>query len=171
MSRLREVYDFLLEHDLVQKQLDFANAVSISRPVISQLLLGRRELLPKHVRNICRAFPFVNKNWLLNGEGDMLASVPSQNTSNDNEPHGSASLERGSAETSYLELYNTLNESKTLEVKRLYRQISDLCNIIIEKEEEISSLRASIAEKDGFILFMRQQIVTENQKLNENKGS
>lgn len=158
MTRLRELYDVLYEEGLVNKQQDFSDAVGISRPVISQLLLGKRPLLEKHVRKICRAYPFVNKDWLLTGNGAMITGALVTNNTEEKDLQGNVLPEEDVAKIKDLEHRAALYEKKALEVKQLYDQLSDSYRVLSEKEEEISKLQAAIREKDSTISTLRQQI-------------
>lgn len=158
MTRLRELYDVLYEEGLVNKQQDFSDAVGISRPVISQLLLGKRPLLEKHVRKICRAYPFVNKDWLLTGNGAMITGALVTNNTEEKDLQGNVLPEEDAAKITDLEHRAALYEKKALEVKQLYDQLSDSYRVLSEKEEEISKLQAAIREKDSTISTLRQQI-------------
>ncbi len=158
MTRLRELYDVLYEEGLVNKQQDFSDAVGISRPVISQLLLGKRPLLEKHVRKICRAYPFVNKDWLLTGNGAMITGALVTNNTEEKDLQGNVLPEEDVAKITDLEHRAALYEKKALEVKQLYDQLSDSYRVLSEKEEEISKLQAAIREKDSTISTLRQQI-------------
>ncbi len=54
-------------------QQDFAARIGISAASLSGVLTGRSQPSNKHVMGIHQAFPEINVNWLLFGEGNMLA--------------------------------------------------------------------------------------------------
>ncbi|WP_191906885.1 helix-turn-helix transcriptional regulator [Adhaeribacter soli] len=51
-----------------------ADKIEVSRPVISHILTGRNRPSLEVVQKIALHFPELNRNWLLTGEGKMLAS-------------------------------------------------------------------------------------------------
>lgn len=68
-DRIRQLIDFTQ-----MSQQDFANAIGVSPASLSSIFTGRTNPTNNHVQAIHRAFPEVNINWLLFGEGDMLLS-------------------------------------------------------------------------------------------------
>ncbi|WP_019947254.1 helix-turn-helix domain-containing protein [Hymenobacter aerophilus] len=50
----------------------FADAIGVSRPVVSHILSGRNKPSLEVVQKIIAAFPDLSLNWLLNGTGPML---------------------------------------------------------------------------------------------------
>lgn len=52
-------------------QQDFANRLGISPASLSSIFTGRTNPTNNHVQAIHRAFPEININWLMFGEGDM----------------------------------------------------------------------------------------------------
>ncbi|MDC8024918.1 S24 family peptidase [Elizabethkingia anophelis] len=74
-KRLKEVMEYLLvkNHKLYKTQELVAKAISFSRPNLSAALKGNETYLTENiVDKFCIAFPELNKNWLMYGEGDML---------------------------------------------------------------------------------------------------
>lgn len=58
-------------------QQDFAQRLNLSAASISNIFMGRTNPTNNHVQAIHRAFPEINTNWLLFGEGEMLGNIPS----------------------------------------------------------------------------------------------
>ena len=54
------------------KQAEFAERLGMSAGSVSNIFTGRTNPTNNHVQAIHRAFPQVNINWLLFGEGDMM---------------------------------------------------------------------------------------------------
>ena len=71
---LTEVYDYVRKHLGIHTQVEFAEAVNYSRPVISSALNGNELYLTDSLfKSICAAFPDTfNLNYLLTGEGTLL---------------------------------------------------------------------------------------------------
>lgn len=55
-------------------QTEFAKEIGVSKSVISDLISGRLQELPKHARIKLVKLYNVNPVWLLTGEGDMFLS-------------------------------------------------------------------------------------------------
>lgn len=66
-ERIREVMEYA--H---QSQQDFAARLGISPASLSSIFTGRTNPTNNHVMAVHRAFPEVNINWLMFGEGEML---------------------------------------------------------------------------------------------------
>lgn len=62
-----------MEHTKLSQQ-DFAARIGISAASLSSILNGRTQPTNRHVMGIHQAFPEINVNWLLFGEGEMLVS-------------------------------------------------------------------------------------------------
>ena len=58
-------------------QQDFANRLGISAASLSSIFTGRTNPTNNHVMAIHHAFPEININWLLFGEGEMILSPKS----------------------------------------------------------------------------------------------
>lgn len=94
-------------------QQDFANKLGISPASLSSIFTGRTNPTNNHVQAIHRAFPEINVNWLLFGEGDMLVSgakdmsdLPADATgkSGDNESGDAASAPKSMPEATLFHL-------------------------------------------------------------------
>ena len=60
-------------------QQDFAARLCISAASMSSILTGRSQPTNKHVMGIHNAFPEINVNWLMFGEGDMIVGDSTKN--------------------------------------------------------------------------------------------
>jgi len=56
-------------------QQDFAALLGVSAASLSSIFTGRTNPTNKHVQAVHRAFPNVNVNWLLFGEGEMYVNA------------------------------------------------------------------------------------------------
>lgn len=80
-------------------QQDFANRLGISAASLSSIFTGRTNPTNNHVMAIHHAFPEINVNWLLFGEGDMIASkVPEETNDEGKSGEPSAAHASGSPE-------------------------------------------------------------------------
>lgn len=62
-------------------QQDFAVRLGISPGSLSSIFTGRTKPTNNHVQAVHRAFPDININWLLFGEGEMRSGTVSDGTS------------------------------------------------------------------------------------------
>lgn len=113
-KRLREAYNYARFKYKLKTQLDFADAIKITRPALSAALNGNPSYLTKNLfTKICAAFPGVfNLDWFLTGEGEMLAPSP--------EPRPTMTA-MTPAESSLVELYARL----IADVEQLRRDLAD----------------------------------------------
>ena len=74
-KRLHEVYEHLRSHFGVHTQIDFAEAIRITRPALSSAMNGNEAYLTKNLfQKICATFPGVfDLDYLLNGSGSLLS--------------------------------------------------------------------------------------------------
>ena len=73
-DRIRQIMD-----DAKMSQQDFAAKLEISAASLSSIFTGRTRPTNNHVQAIHKAFPEININWILFGEGDSnLSIVPAQ---------------------------------------------------------------------------------------------
>ncbi len=79
-------------HNLSQQS--FSMRLGLSAATISSIFTGRTNPTNNHVQAIHRAFPEININWLLFGEGEMLQSATSEGSKTDGsiigQKHGSS---------------------------------------------------------------------------------
>lgn len=67
INRIKRIMEY---SQLSQK--DFANTLGISESSLSSIFNGRTRPTNNHTQAIHKAYPTININWLLFGEGDML---------------------------------------------------------------------------------------------------
>ena len=131
-ERLKEVYNHLRNHFGVHTQIDFAEAIRITRPALSSAMNGNEAYLTKNLfQKICAAYPNVfNLDYLLTGNGSLLTT--------EEEVHNE-DLEK---------LYNPQPIDQ-----------SSLVNALLAaKDETIESLKRELAAKDETIALQRSRI-------------
>lgn len=86
-------------------QQEFAQKLELSPASLSNIFNGRSKPTNNHVQAIHRAFPSINTNWLMFGEGNMLegpekniSNLPSQNSGGSSGDDSSAPLDFGVGE-------------------------------------------------------------------------
>lgn len=94
-DRIKQIMEYL---NLSQQE--FAQKLELSPASLSNIFNGRSKPTNNHVQAIHRAFPSINTNWLMFGEGDMLNSSSrnsdSQNSEKNDAGGNSALLDFGS---------------------------------------------------------------------------
>ena len=138
-ERLKEVYEHLRANFGIHTQVDFANAISITRPALSSAMNGNEAYLTKNLfQKICFAFPGVfNLDYLLNGCGDLLAH---EENKKENEqpsfPFDLSSVIKDAVEVSVAAKQETIDVLKS--------QMADLRIQLVEKDQLITLLREKI---------------------------
>lgn len=56
------------------KKVDFANAIGVSQPFVSELCSGAKSPSDRTISDICRVYN-VNEQWLRTGEGEMFLDL------------------------------------------------------------------------------------------------
>ena len=82
MSTNERIKKLRISKKLSQK--DFANSINLSQNHISSIEKGLRDMTIRSLEDVCRVYN-VNKDWLLNGEGDMFVNVLDEFGIKDNE--------------------------------------------------------------------------------------
>lgn len=57
------------------KKVEFASAIGVSQPFVSELCSGAKLPSDRTISDICRVY-HVNESWLRTGEGDMFLDLP-----------------------------------------------------------------------------------------------
>jgi transcriptional regulator with XRE-family HTH domain len=137
-QRLKEVYDHLRAHYGIHTQIDFAEAIRITRPALSSAMNGNEAYLTKNLfQKICAAFPGVfDLDYLMTGKGSLLTIE---------EEVKSEEIEKQN---------NTIDQSSLINAA------------LAAKDETIAALREQIQAKDELIAALRQQIELLKQQSN-----
>ena len=129
-ERLHEVYNHLRSYFGIHTQIDFAEAIRITRPALSSAMNGNEKYLTdKLFDSICKAFPGVfDLDYLLTGEGSLLTT--------EEEVHNEE-LEK---------LYNPQQPSSYIDklIASLEKQVKDKDDQLADKERTIRLLEQKI---------------------------
>lgn len=138
-QRLRQVYDHLRAHYGVHTQIDFAEAVHITRPALSSAMNGNESYLTQNLfQKICAAYPGVfNLGYLLTGEGSLLT---------DQETVVSEELEKNEKLMSQAKMVDALLRSKQETIDEQRERILDLKKTIAILEQQLADERAAKKE-------------------------
>lgn len=72
-ERVKKAYNYLLYRGLITKQKDAADKIGCARVNVSRALNGDEQILTSSfLRRFARAFPDINADWLIYGNGEML---------------------------------------------------------------------------------------------------
>lgn len=145
-ERLKEVYEHLRRYYGIHTQIDFANAIGLTRPAISSAMNGNESYLTDNLfKRICAAYQGVfNLDYLLNGEGDLLTIQ---------EEVKNEELEKmiNPQPADQDKLLNAALAAKDETINVLKSQMADLRIQLVEKDKRIE-------EKDSMIDMLRQRI-------------
>lgn len=78
-QRLKVFVEALKSNRKVYNQSDFASKIGKSKTQLSEMLKGTVIVSERTVHKIASAFPELNREWLLYGEGSMLNPASSAN--------------------------------------------------------------------------------------------
>ena len=157
-ERLKEVYNHLRSYFGIHTQIDFAEAIHVTRPALSSAMNGNEAYLTKNLfQKICAAYPGVfNLDYLLTGEGQLL-TIEEEVKSED--------LEKAINPTSapqaidYTFLIEKAVEKATAyadkTIAMMEKQIKRLENDLDAKEKEIKRLQARVQELETESIIFR----------------
>ena len=105
-TRLKTVLYELMKARKVKNQSDFAMAIGMSATSMSSAINGKEDYLTDSLfLKIHKAYPQIDLNWLLTGEGEMLRPAPmveQNNVNGDNINGQGVSVNKGSTDTARL---------------------------------------------------------------------
>lgn len=154
-QRMNEVFEFLRDNGFIHTQKDLARALGSTSPNVSRLLKGDPKVLTD---NICvriqKAFPVISANWLMSGEGEMVAT--------DSKPISQPMPDYGSLMNAALAAKDESIAAKDEAIESLKREIAKADESarreLASKEETISALRGQLTTKDTMIDNLQQEI-------------
>lgn len=150
-ERLKEVYNHLRSYFGIHTQIDFAEAIHITRPALSSAMNGNEAYLTKNLfQKICAAYPGVfNLDYLLTGEGELLADA---NGPMPQEPQpATPTLDT----SSYL---NALLAKTDETIASLKRELATKDELIAAKDDRIADLTKLAEERLHRIAELRRII-------------
>jgi transcriptional regulator with XRE-family HTH domain len=160
-DRLKQVYDHLREFFGIHTQIDFANAIRITRPALSSAMNGNEAYLTKNLfQKICAAFPGVfNIDYLLNGHGDLLTHEEDAKTE-------TIRME-DKMRSPLVDIDEIVNKAVEIAVSAkdetinvLKSQVTDLRIQLVEKDK-------TIEDKNNIIAMLKQRLA-EMEAVNDN---
>lgn len=76
--RVKSVLDYLKKEKIVRNQQDFTERIGFDKATMSLVLNNKTSASNKLFDLISQTFPYINRDWLATGEGEMLKSVESK---------------------------------------------------------------------------------------------
>ncbi len=143
-QRLRQVYDHLRAHYGVHTQIDFAEAIHVTRPALSSAMNGNESYLTQNLfQKICAAYPGVfNLGYLLTGEGCLLT---------DQETVISEELAKNEKLKNQAKMVDELLRSKQETIDEQRERIADLKKTIALLEQQLEEYRTRSASISGIV--------------------
>lgn len=71
-TRLKDMLKYLKDSNVIRNQQQFVEMVKSDKSTISLIKNGKVGISNSLFENIKKAFPQINPNWILTGEGNML---------------------------------------------------------------------------------------------------
>ena len=133
-ERLKIFINSLIVNLRVKSQADFASKIGIARSQLSEILSGKRKVTESLVNKIHSSYPYLNKEWLTNGEGEMIIGVIQNNENGDNINGHSVTINK--TEGDYLELIKSLTAQLAVSQQQVsvsQEQMNRLITIIENK--------------------------------------
>lgn len=75
-KRINQAFRWLIWLERIEGKNDFANSLGLQRPNVTNILNGKGDASDKFCGIVLSSFPGIfNRDWLLDGVGDMLATA------------------------------------------------------------------------------------------------
>jgi transcriptional regulator with XRE-family HTH domain len=131
-------------------QKDFANCLQISEASLSSIFNGRTNPTNTHVCAVHKAFPDVNINWLLFGEGEISEEF-SEGVDSDNavlKPAPSAASSALDVKPSEISkaAFSVKNEPLSVELAMPASVIGGVSNVVMESEKKCDKTNRKVKE-------------------------
>lgn len=133
-ERLKIFINSLIVNLIVKNQADFALKIGIARSQLSEILSGKRKVTESLVNKIHNLYPHLNKEWLINGDGEMMVGIIQNNENGDNINGHSVTINK--TEGDYLEIIKSLTAQLTVSQQQVsvsQEQMNRLITIIENK--------------------------------------
>lgn len=133
-ERLKIFINSLIVNLRVKSQADFASKIGIARSQLSEILSGKRKVTESLVNKIHNSYPYLNKEWLTDGEGEMMIGVIQNNENGDNINGHSVTINK--TEGDYIEIIKSLTTQLAVSQQQVsvsQEQMNRLITIIENK--------------------------------------
>lgn len=83
-NNLNKLFEYLRDNKEVSSLTEFSLLAGKNKSFMSEILSGKRipttRILRQIVERLCNKFPYINKDWVITGEGNMIKGVTSTST-------------------------------------------------------------------------------------------
>ena len=83
-NNLNKLFEYLRGNKEVSSLTEFSLLAGKNKSFMSEILSGKRtpttRILRQIVERLCNKFPYINKDWVITGEGNMIKGVASTST-------------------------------------------------------------------------------------------
>lgn len=172
-DRLHEIYEHLRAYHGVHTQNELAAIIGITKSAMSAAMNGNEKYLTNNLfKKICAAYQGeFNLDYLLTGEGELLAADPGKSTPSPFVQQSAQSvIDPSSMVNAIIATYegalatkDELLSAKEETITGLKRELRDKDELISAKEETITSLKRELRDKDELIISLRQQLLQFQQ--------
>jgi transcriptional regulator with XRE-family HTH domain len=145
-ERLKEVYNHLRSYFGIHTQIDFAEAIRITRPALSSAMNGNEAYLTKNLfQKICAAFPGVfDLDYLLTGKGSLLTAEEEVHNEDIEKIANPQPIDQSSLVNAALAAKDETIAALRSQLADLRMQLVDKQNVIDAKDQLIDSLKMQI---------------------------
>ena len=145
-ERLKEVYNHLRSHFGIHTQIDFAEAIRITRPALSSAMNGNEAYLTNNLfQKICAAFPGVfDLDYLLTGKGALLTVKEEVKNEDIEKMANPQPIDQSSLVNAALAAKDETIAALRSQLADLRMQLVDKQNVIDAKDQLIDSLKMQI---------------------------
>lgn len=78
-NNLNKLFEYLRDNKEVSSLTEFSLLAGKNKSFMSEILSGKRipttRILRQIVERLCNKFPYINKDWVITGEGNMIKGV------------------------------------------------------------------------------------------------
>ena len=145
-ERLKEVYNHLRSYFGIHTQIDFAEAIRITRPALSSAMNGNEAYLTNNLfQKICAAFPGVfDLDYLLTGKGALLTVKEEVKNEDIEKMANPQPIDQSSLVNAALAAKDETIAALRSQLADLRMQLVDKQNVIDAKDQLIDSLKMQI---------------------------
>lgn len=77
-SRLNTLIETLIREGLIKDKQDLAEQIGVKMSTLQNIIYGINPLSGKFVKILSLKYPFLNMDWLENGNGDIYSYLPTE---------------------------------------------------------------------------------------------
>jgi lipopolysaccharide biosynthesis regulator YciM len=128
-KRFIEMVTYLRQNKYVRNQQDFTERINSDKSTVSQIMNNRIAIPNNMFGNVVSAFPFISKDWLLYGEGEMLRSTYTQNIDEGQNFTQTGNVTVNNSDAALLKAIDEISEQRKM-VQKAQEQIDRLIALL-----------------------------------------